>query len=430
MSAYGYARKSSVHDAERDTSYETQEREVSALAARHNDTIDPDRMLTDWDVSGRAKYLGKRKAYARLIEAIQSGECSAIYSYSLSRLGRSTAQLATLFDLCAERKVPIRLVVDSIDTSTASGRLLANVLSSVAQFEAEVAAERIRGSYETRRARARAEGRSETDAVRSRHRYGEREGEDAAAVLAAFRETGSYSRAARVLNERGIKPRDAHAGKAWWSSSVREVVRRLDPSIADKPAHGGRAAGAEGFILSRLLVCPSCAEHGVTRYLAGSTLRQADGSPRVRYACRYAEAWAHPRVAINESLILPAVMAEAALLDTGYDQGSTFAADTRERAAIDAERKRVRDMTQEGIIDLADAKERMRALSDRESRLDARRSLIDLPGAIVWDASPRAVNAQLRALWERIDLDAETFQPTEFAWVMPELRRPALRVVG
>lgn len=104
------------------------------------------------------------------MDAIEAGHAQAIYSYSLSRLGRSVAELSRLFDLCASRKVPIRLVANSVDTATASGRLLANVLASVAQLEAEVAGERLKAMYETKRARAREAGEDPRDAVRTSRR--------------------------------------------------------------------------------------------------------------------------------------------------------------------------------------------------------------------------------------------------------------------
>src|SRR4051812_28704353 len=132
MPPYAYLRKSSVRDLQTDLSPETQEREIRVLAGRHNDNGSKLVMLADWDISGRSKYTAKRQAYQQLVAAVQSGACSAVYSYSLSRLGRSVHELSGLFDLCVDRGVPIRLVADSIDTSTASGVLLANVLSSVA----------------------------------------------------------------------------------------------------------------------------------------------------------------------------------------------------------------------------------------------------------------------------------------------------------
>lgn len=91
-----------------------------------------------------------------------------------------------------------------VDTSTASGRMMAGILAQVAEFEAEVARERILRSFETRRKKAIAEGRDPVDAVRSSPRYGEKEGDDPDAVLAAYRETGSFSKTARLPNERAI----------------------------------------------------------------------------------------------------------------------------------------------------------------------------------------------------------------------------------
>ncbi|HEY5519976.1 MAG TPA: recombinase family protein, partial [Candidatus Limnocylindrales bacterium] len=223
---HAYLRKSSVKNLATDLSPETQERAVRALAARHNDNGDRLVVLADWDISGSGRYTKKRVGYQQLLAAIKSGDCSAVYSYSLSRLGRSVHELTGLFALCAATDVPVRLVADAVDTSTASGVLLANVLASVAQFESDVAGERQRARYATLRALGRE--------VRTTRRYGEKTGdngeaEDAQAVLGAFRDAGSYSGAARLLNERGVKPRNSQRG--WWPSSVAVIVHRLDGAI-------------------------------------------------------------------------------------------------------------------------------------------------------------------------------------------------------
>src|SRR4051812_49356366 len=112
MAAYGYMRLSSMRGDGSEVSPETQEREVRSLAARHGD--DEIEWLSDWDVSGRASKTAKRVGYLKLVEAIEAGGVSAVYSYSLSRLGRSVAELARFFDLCSEHKVPIRLVADAV----------------------------------------------------------------------------------------------------------------------------------------------------------------------------------------------------------------------------------------------------------------------------------------------------------------------------
>jgi DNA invertase Pin-like site-specific DNA recombinase len=410
---FAYLRKSSVRDPERDTSPESQEREVRALAQRNDgDVIADADLIADWDISGRAKYTSKRTGYLRLLKAIEQGEVSAVYSYSLSRLGRSVSELARFFDLCAARKVPVRLVVDSVDTSTASGRLLANVLASVAEFEAEVARERILASFKTRRDRAIAEGRDPVEAVRSSPRYGEKpeEGEDPGAVLAAYRETGSFSKAARVLNERGIKPRDA---KAWWASSVAVVVERLDPEVRGRrSARGTKLASSEGFALARLLTCGTCGH-----MLTGSRLPNGQGGRRVRYACRFGEGAKHPRVTISESLILPAIEDEAALYrDPTEDDIESV---ERRRLALTDRRGRVLNALLDGVMARDEANAALRDIEGELARMDVpvRRDL-RLPAGM----TPREVNAVLRELFERIDLDPKTFQPVHFEWRNPDWR--------
>src|SRR5680860_31999 len=130
MSAFAYLRKSSVHDPTREVSYEVQEAAVRELAKRHGDSGKSLTILSDWNISGR-KGRDQRPGYSQLLDAIEDGRCSAVYSYSLSRLGRSLPELARLIEDCEKRRIPVRLSVDAVDTSTASGRLLANVLGSV-----------------------------------------------------------------------------------------------------------------------------------------------------------------------------------------------------------------------------------------------------------------------------------------------------------
>jgi DNA invertase Pin-like site-specific DNA recombinase len=246
MSAYAYLRKSSVRDPSREVSHEVQERAVRELAKRHNDNGSSLVVLSDWDKSGR---LGadKRPGYRTLLQAIESGQCTALYSYSLSRLGRSVPELSRLIADCEQRGIPVRIAVDAVDTSTASGRLLTHVLASVAAFEADVAAERVRAANAAKLARGQKIGTAKE--------YGERPGEDAEAVLRAFREAGSFSAASKLLNARGIKPRN---GRAWWASSVAVIVKRLDPTVGVRRASRGYKAGGSDFTLARLLRCPTC----------------------------------------------------------------------------------------------------------------------------------------------------------------------------
>src|SRR5690348_6219665 len=139
MAAFAYLRKSSLARTN-DITAEAQEAEVRKLAARHGDKVLT--VLSDMDISGTSKYTAKRKGYQELLQAVGSGTASAVYAYSLSRFARSVGEVSRFLELCESKHVPVRMVADSVDTSTASGRMTANVLASVAQFEAEVAGER------------------------------------------------------------------------------------------------------------------------------------------------------------------------------------------------------------------------------------------------------------------------------------------------
>ncbi|MHB8893006.1 MAG: recombinase family protein, partial [Candidatus Limnocylindrales bacterium] len=299
---YAYLRKSSVRDPSKEMAPETQEREVRALAERHGDA--EIEILADWDISGRAKFTAKRTGYLKLVEAIQAAQVSAVYSYSLSRLGRSTAELARFFELCQSRHIPIRLVADAVDTSTASGRMLATILASVAVFEAEVASERLLTMYETKRERARAAGLDPRDAVRTSRRYGEAAGADPDLVLKLFRETHSYGKTAKRLNEMGVKPMRA---KSWWASSVKIVVDRLDPEVGAQPNAPRSPRGGVDFTLAKLLRCGTC---GAT--LTGSRVADKKGKRLVRYVCHHVEAMPHRKISIAEHLVLSAIIDEAA----------------------------------------------------------------------------------------------------------------------
>lgn len=427
---FAYLRKSYVRDPEHEMAPETQEREVRALAARHKDDIATADMLSDWDVSGRREFTSKRVGYLRLVEAITSGDVSAVYSYSLARLGRSTSDLSSLFDLCAERKVPIRLVADNVDTSTASGRMTANILASVAQFEAEVAGERLRAMYETKRARAEAAGLDPRDAVRTSRRYGEvktivepdgttrtvGDADDPDLVLRVYREEGSYSRAARRLNDMKVPPRSS---SKWWASSVATVVERLDPELRVRPLvpRKPRSLDGRGFTLAKLLRCPL---DGST--LSGSRIPDKKGKRWTRYSCRHAEATPHPRVSIAEHLILPAVEAEFARYYNPDETRATGDAEAR-RAELVERRQRTVEARIDGIITRTESVRRVAEIDAELSRMSTPPrppKRVKLWGGL----DERERNAILRDVFDRIELDPATFQPVRFAWRDPSWRSP------
>jgi DNA invertase Pin-like site-specific DNA recombinase len=414
-----------MRDPTRDLSPVAQEAAVRELAGRQGEA-DSLVVLSDLDLSGR---LGrdKRPGYNRLLTAIESGECTALYSYSLSRLGRSVAELARLVGDCVDRGIPVRLYADALDTATASGTLLFHVLASVAQFEAQVASERVKAANAAKLARGEKVGTAKF--------YGEAEGEDADLVLAAFHEAGGYSGAARLLNERGVKPKSSKKG-VWWPSSVAVVVKRLEPQAGRLSSRGVRAHSH--FRLARLLRCPTCD----TRLTGTRDRVDGPNKGRVRYACRLGTVTPHARVSISEHLILPAIKAEvaratAALISFERPVGDEIATS---RTALEEDLRRLGVAYRARALSDAEFDGEtvriQRALSDLDEDpadgLDDWRYLgPDLRGVVTnptlgplvdWEAEPAEVNRRLRAVFREIRLDPVTMQPVALMWRRPEWR--------
>ena len=80
---------------------------------------------------------------AKLLSNLGVGSISAVVVWRLDRLGRTAKGLTALFDDLVKSKVNLISLRDGFDLSTPAGRLIANVLASVAAYETEVRAERV-----------------------------------------------------------------------------------------------------------------------------------------------------------------------------------------------------------------------------------------------------------------------------------------------
>jgi DNA invertase Pin-like site-specific DNA recombinase len=91
------------------------------------------------------RFTGKsmaRPGFHRLEREIVAGIISTIAVWRLDRLGRTAKGLTALFDDLVRRKINLVSLRDGLDLSTPAGRLMANVLASVAAYETEVRSER------------------------------------------------------------------------------------------------------------------------------------------------------------------------------------------------------------------------------------------------------------------------------------------------
>ena len=107
-----------------------------------------------------------RPGWRKLEAALKTGAVSRVVCWRLDRLGRTASGLTALFDELRRRKVGLVSVKDGLDLATPAGRLMANVLASVAAYENEVRSERILAGQAVARVNGKRWGGSKAGARR------------------------------------------------------------------------------------------------------------------------------------------------------------------------------------------------------------------------------------------------------------------------
>jgi DNA invertase Pin-like site-specific DNA recombinase len=99
----------------------------------------------------------QRPGLAALLDYARQGD--AIVVVGIDRLGRNAAEVMTTIRDLGERGIVLRSLREGIDTSNATGRMVAGVLASLAELELELGRERRSAAREARRARGQSIGR-------------------------------------------------------------------------------------------------------------------------------------------------------------------------------------------------------------------------------------------------------------------------------
>lgn len=97
-----------------------------------------------WFIEKKSGKTMDRPVWNKLQQAIDNNKVSRLVVWRLDRLGRTASGLTKLFEELNEAKVQFISIKDKIDLSTVAGRLLANILASVAAFETELRGERVK----------------------------------------------------------------------------------------------------------------------------------------------------------------------------------------------------------------------------------------------------------------------------------------------
>lgn len=99
-----------------------------------------------------------RSGLEQCIEALQPGDVLVVWR--LDRLGRSMSHLVNLIESLIDKGIGFKSIQDgAIDTTTASGELMFNIFSALAQFERRLIQERTKAGLDAARARGKLGGR-------------------------------------------------------------------------------------------------------------------------------------------------------------------------------------------------------------------------------------------------------------------------------
>ena len=225
--AIGYVRVSTEQQADSGLSIAAQRVKLEALATLN------DYQLIDVvvDAGASAKSLD-RPGWQRVMGAVHGRQVGAVLIAKLDRCTRSVADLASLIDTFSRRGVALISAAESLDTSSAGGRLVVNVLGAVAQWEREATAERTSAALQVLRQQGRATGgvapygSQFIDGRRVDHR-GEQE---TLADMIEHRRAGlSWGKVADQLNAAGHRTR---TGGLWTRQGCHQVAGRVETPAA------------------------------------------------------------------------------------------------------------------------------------------------------------------------------------------------------
>lgn len=102
----------------------------------------------------------KRSGLEQALAALKSGDTLTVWK--LDRLGRSLSHLIELIDRLGKNGVGFQSLSESIDTTSAGGRLLFHLMGALAEFERALIAERTKAGMKAAKQRGKHVGRPHT----------------------------------------------------------------------------------------------------------------------------------------------------------------------------------------------------------------------------------------------------------------------------
>jgi site-specific DNA recombinase len=216
-----YVRCSTDEQAREGSSLPAQEARLRAFALATDRTIDE--VVIDDGYS--AKDLN-RPGIGRVLNDVKTGSVETVIVLKLDRITRSVRDLANLLDLFAKANAALVSVGESLDTQTAAGRMVVNMLGVVAQWERETIGERTAFAHAHRRTNGK---------VYSGHApFGYRVDGDnlvpdakkqrALAMIRSLHKNGEGASLRMIANALTAEKVNPPRGAQWYASSVKAII--------------------------------------------------------------------------------------------------------------------------------------------------------------------------------------------------------------
>ncbi len=169
-----------------------------------------------------------RDGVKELISDCKKGKFEVVIIYKLDRLTRSVKDLGYLIELFDKSGVAFSSVNDNFDTTTANGKLVLNILGSVAQWERDIIAERTKDALAHKRDNLEVYSPLplgyETDEDGKRLIENEQELKIVKRIRTLRKKGLSYQKIADRLNRSGVPTK---RGTKWYRATVRKIANSL-----------------------------------------------------------------------------------------------------------------------------------------------------------------------------------------------------------
>jgi site-specific DNA recombinase len=265
-----YARISSDRDGT-GQKVDDQIRDCLALAERLGLDVPEELIYRDDSISA---YQGRKRrdGYLALLQAVRSGQVSAVLATDADRIHRGVRELLDYLDACQVHGVPTHTVrAGQLDLTTSTGRTMAQLAAVIAEGEVSKAIERMRASRLHKVERGEWTGNKrpygyEADGVTVRDDEADALRWACGQVLAG----NSLSATAKELNRR---QQFSSTGRPWDARTLRRVLLR--PRNAGLSVHRGQVVGPAQWSA----IVPEPLWLGVKALLEAPERRNSTGRP-------------------------------------------------------------------------------------------------------------------------------------------------------